>query len=265
MALDEQVVVPRELDERVVPVEENGLDHGVARVAAWCGGSSGHCSPSTPVALLGRFVFDLGRDHALRPRGARADPARVADRRGDRARRRAHRPRRRRLPERELRQRARADHRAVRGRRRPAGRRARLAHRLGRLEHPARARRRDDRRRRREGRHALAALAARSRCFGAVVAAADPVDPAWDGGSPERHTSTSLSIPVSIVLLCALRRDHRPQPAHPPRGRAREAERAAPGRCEALDRAPRASRRSRPRSSRRSSCTRSTTSGRPSG
>ena len=44
----------------------------------------------------------------------RARPARVADRRGDRARRRAHRPRDRRLPERELRQRAGADHRPVR-------------------------------------------------------------------------------------------------------------------------------------------------------
>ena len=28
MALLEQVVVPGELDERVVPVEEDGLDHG---------------------------------------------------------------------------------------------------------------------------------------------------------------------------------------------------------------------------------------------
>ena len=59
-----------------------------------------------------------------------AHPARVADRRGDRARGRAHRPRHRRLPERELRQRARADHRALRGAQRPAAGRARLARRL---------------------------------------------------------------------------------------------------------------------------------------
>jgi len=45
VARDEQLVVPRELHERVVPVEEDGLKHSAARVTAWRGGSSGHRLP----------------------------------------------------------------------------------------------------------------------------------------------------------------------------------------------------------------------------
>jgi hypothetical protein len=32
---DEQVVVPGELDERVAPIEQDGLDQRVARLATW--------------------------------------------------------------------------------------------------------------------------------------------------------------------------------------------------------------------------------------
>ena len=35
MARREELVVPRELHQRVVPVEKNGLDHGVARGLTW--------------------------------------------------------------------------------------------------------------------------------------------------------------------------------------------------------------------------------------
>ena len=46
----------------------------------------------TPVAILARFVFDLDETVLFILAAARADPARLADRRGDRARSRAHRP-----------------------------------------------------------------------------------------------------------------------------------------------------------------------------
>ena len=45
MTCNEQLVVPSELDKRVVPVEQDGLDQRPARVTTWRGGSSGHRSP----------------------------------------------------------------------------------------------------------------------------------------------------------------------------------------------------------------------------
>ena len=78
---------------------------GVARARARRRSSSDFASTSA-----------TSRSSCVSARRARA--ARVADRRGDRARGRAHGPRDRRLPQRELRQRAGADHRPVRDRRR---------------------------------------------------------------------------------------------------------------------------------------------------
>ena len=67
----------------------------------------------TPVVLAVHYFTDAAEVARLRARGDRARSARVADRRGDRARRRAHRAGHQRLPQRELRQRAGADHRAL--------------------------------------------------------------------------------------------------------------------------------------------------------
>ena len=58
MALGEQLVVPRELDEGVVPVEENGRSSlvyasRVMRRILWS------LLVLAPAALLARFVFDL--------------------------------------------------------------------------------------------------------------------------------------------------------------------------------------------------------------
>ena len=39
--------------------------------------------------------------------------------------------------------------------------------------------------------------------FGAVVLFLIPSIPAWDGGSSDRHSLYLLSLPVSVVLLCA--------------------------------------------------------------
>ena len=61
--------------------------------ASWRGGSSGRCSPSRPSRSSSTTADRRGRDGAVRPRCGVARAARVADRRGDRARGRAHRAR----------------------------------------------------------------------------------------------------------------------------------------------------------------------------
>ncbi len=93
-----------------------------------------------PIAIVLHYVTDLSETALFVLAAARADPARLADRRGDRARGRAHRARDRRLPQRDVRQRARADHRADRGQRGLDRGRPRLADGLGRREPAARAR-----------------------------------------------------------------------------------------------------------------------------
>ena len=58
--------------------------------------------------------------------------------------------------------------------------------------------------------------------FGAVAAALDPVDPAWDGGSPERpQPLPALDAGLGRAARCAYLVITVPQPAHPPRRRAR--------------------------------------------
>ena len=90
------------------------------------------------------------RDGRVRPRRGLADPAGVADRRGDGARRRAHRPGYRRLPQRDLRQRAGAHHRADRSQRRADRGRPRVS--VGKRDRQPPPRPRRLARRRREGR-----------------------------------------------------------------------------------------------------------------
>ena len=137
-----------------------------------------------------------GRVRALRDR---ADPARVADRRGDRARSRAHGAGHRRLPERDLRERAGADHRAHR---RPRGAdrgRARLAHRLGDREPAARARLLAALRRARRDRPRveLRLLRADRHRHAALPGRRDP----GLGRRSRPRLARQASIPVSIVLL----------------------------------------------------------------
>ena len=94
-----------------------------------------------PVVFLLNWVVGAGDVVLFVARRVRAHSARLADRRGDRARRRAHRAGNRRVPQRDLRQRAGADHRAARHQPGAAERRARLAGWKRRVEHLARARR----------------------------------------------------------------------------------------------------------------------------
>ena len=61
--------------------------------------------------------------------------------------------------------------------------------------------------------------------FGAVALLLIPSALSWDGSSHERHALFLVSIPISVVLLARLRRDHRAQPADPPRRGARGGER----------------------------------------
>ena len=116
-----------------------------------------------PITILIDARCAPEQDAPLRARSLRADPARVVDRRSDRAGRRAHGPAHRRSPQRELRQRAGGDHRVHRCRRQSARRRARLDGRQRHLEHPARARRGPGSRPGLAARSALAAQPARAR------------------------------------------------------------------------------------------------------
>lgn len=59
MAGREQLVVPCELDERVAPVEENGLQHRPTTLAAVARRILWALLALTPVVLLARYVFDL--------------------------------------------------------------------------------------------------------------------------------------------------------------------------------------------------------------
>ena len=202
----------------------------------------------TPIAIIARYGFHLDATASFVLAAARADPARLVDRRGDRERLPAHRTGNRRLSERQLRQRSRADHRAPRDRRRTPGRRARDDHRLGRLEHPARARNCNDCRREGHGERALVALAALRRRDSRRTAAhhvgarlARFAEPRVARGG--RHPGGGRSarrVPV----------DHREEPADSSRRRSRSARRA---RLVALDvpRCRSGQRHSRPRSCRR--------------
>ena len=102
--------------------------------------------------------------------------------------------------------------------------------------------------------------------FGAVAAAPDPVDPAvGTAARPSRHSLYLLSLPVSVVLLCAYLvitirnlRIHRAAERREPRAR-------APGRCKrSIALLERRDPRDRVRLGDRS-CTRSITSARRSG
>ena len=163
MASVEQGFVVDELHERVAPIEEDRLQHGGV-------GYSGR-GATTPVGLPGpgaaRNLPSLHRRrrrrHALRLLGARARAARMAHRRGDRARCRAHGGRRRRLSQRLVRECAGADHRAVRRCGRASERRPWLHHRQHRVQPPARARARRAARRRTAAGPALAPRAAQPR------------------------------------------------------------------------------------------------------
>ena len=139
MAFLDERVVPDEVHQRRAPVEENGLQHGAVRVSAWRAESSGGRSRS-PRSRFSCTTRRPRRHHGVRARGSLADPARLADRGGNRARGAPHRSWNRRLPQRHVRQRARVDHRALRRVRGEVRGRPRIAHGQRRRQPPARAR-----------------------------------------------------------------------------------------------------------------------------
>ena len=186
--------VRRDLQDLTFP-RAGGSPRRLARVARrlYLGVSRAHAD--RPLRALRRA---RERHGALRAVGARADPARLSDRRGDRARRRAHRLPDRRVPERELRQRARADHLAVRDQRQPARGRARLDHGLRRLVRPPRPRRSDGLRRRRRRRPPslllqVGVLARRDRLLPV------PSVPVVERQSRAAHSLYLLTLPVAAA------------------------------------------------------------------
>ncbi len=129
------------LDKRLVDVVVGGARSGASQVGSATVVRNAPVGLARPRSDRLRPRSPGGRRRApVRRRVRRADPARLADRRGDRARRAPHGPGNRRLHQRHVRERARADHRALRGRRRPARGRPRLPDRKRDREPPARAR-----------------------------------------------------------------------------------------------------------------------------
>ena len=96
--------------------------------APWCGRALFASLALAPITIALHYLADLPETAEFVLAALALDPARVAHRRGDRARRRAHGPGNRRLPERDVRERARAHHRAHRRERGADRGRARLAH-----------------------------------------------------------------------------------------------------------------------------------------
>ena len=211
-----------------------------------------------PLVVLIHYAFHPSATARLRPRGHGADPARVADRRSDRACGRAHRPGDRRLPQRDVRERAGVDHRALRRSGDGVRGRARVADRVGRRQPAARARLLAALRRPRRDRPAVELPRARTRRR-ERPAPADPVDPGLGRRSRARRVGEALDPGLDR-----------------PAGRVRDSDRVlAPQACSPAHRQRRGDQRlvaaararscseSRPsslRSSRRSSSARSTSS-----